>query len=76
MASRYGGTHAPCDDPAPCEVGPRTGLRIKTRLGPSAIDGAGLGRFAEEARGSPATVMLSQHAVLSWGDMDVDASAI
>ena len=47
--SRYGGTPAPCDDAAPCEVGARTGLRVATRLGPSAIPAAGLGRFALEA---------------------------
>jgi hypothetical protein len=40
---RYGGSLAPCDDAAPCEVGARTGLRIATRLGPSTIAGAGTG---------------------------------
>lgn len=44
--ARYGGTLAPCDDPAPCEVSDRTGFRVATRLGPSTIAGAGLGRFA------------------------------
>eukprot|EP01048_Picozoa_sp_COSAG05_P012555 COSAG05_NODE_1265_length_5336_cov_4.379607_5_plen_274_part_00 len=46
--SRYGGTPAPCDDAAPCEVSTRTGFRIATRLGPSAIPGAGLGRYATQ----------------------------
>lgn len=49
ISSRYGGTIAPCDDPAPCEVGARTGFRIKTEIGPSGIHGAGLGRFVTEA---------------------------
>jgi hypothetical protein len=47
--SRYGGTVAPCDDAAPCEVGARTGFCIRTTLAESTIAGAGLGRFAAEA---------------------------
>ena len=41
-------TRAPCDDPAPCEVGERTGFLVRTRLGDSCIAGAGRGRFVEE----------------------------
>ena len=49
LTSRYGGTIAPCDDPAPCEVSTRTGFHINTTIGPSGIQGAGLGRFVTEA---------------------------
>jgi hypothetical protein len=43
---RYGGTVSPCDDPRPCEISGRTGLKVDTRIGPSNIPQAGLGRFA------------------------------
>ena len=68
--SRYGGTPAPCDDPAPCEVGPRTGLRIRTRLAPSGIDGAGLGRFADEAVAEGAVIRQQARANHFWQPTD------
>jgi hypothetical protein len=49
LPPRYGGTRAPCDDPEPCEVGPRTGFCVPTHFAPSRLSGAGLGRFVDVA---------------------------
>jgi hypothetical protein len=59
LSTRYGGTIAPCDDLSPCEVGVRTGFQVGTRLNPSGIEGAGLGRFVTEAV-SAGTVIRTQ----------------
>lgn len=56
---RYG-TWAPCDDPSPCEVGPRTGFLVATTLGESRLPNAGLGRFSSEAIGAGSLIRLQE----------------
>lgn len=64
-------TLAPCDDPAPCEVGERTGFLVRTRLDDSRIAGAGLGRFVEEdviAGGVLRRQKLGSHNLLAFSN--------